>query len=793
MSPENLALRLDRLAAKDRPPPRTTQGGTVKTPLTAKTCPALVALMLTGQAAAAPGPLLPGSPTRLHRNTPDARAREVLSARAPASRSLSLSHVGTYTRPDGSKLVRFRETHAGLPVLSRGASVLLDASGNPTTFATARLETRFPAQSTPVTSAAAAALAAGQSFSGTDGRLAWLSTPGGARLVWVFYRGLVPGTPRSPVVVVDAVSGRIRLAFDATRFDRGATVFEENPVATPTASAVTLSTLAQGATKLEDARIRALTCVDTQKLIGKWGIHMCELLPKVVADTSGDFPYTYASDTAAEDEFAEVSMYFHTAKAYAFYESLGMPELTFKPLTVVANLRFPQGWDSGNVTKMKDTSLPLEPYDNAFFSPQSPYPGLFQGVTGGLFFGQGKAADFAYDGDVVYHELGHALVDRTIDLAPYWLLDEQGASPAPGAMNEALSDYFSSALTGDGKVGEYAAKNTAYSSGEKVIRNLDNAYSCPKNIAGEVHIDSTFFSGALWSVRSALPEADRNVFDTALVTAMIGAPSGELGYHELGELFRAALEASSLGKPAADALAAELDKRGVFPRCKRQLEFKGQPISSTEWKLANGFFAAGRPYVSLEQSASYAPGLMQIHVPLESDTETLKVQWENHSLGGQYDLGPDAVPYTPALLVRFAADPMVFSYDAGVAVNADLHETDTSAGRTVTLDVPKGSTDAWVMVVNKGDEMGLYYDVTFVQKGPPPSTGGFGGTGGFGASGGTGGSGGSSASTGGSAGFDQPIRPVGGCAVAPAPAGTRGLAGLALSALAFGLARRRRR
>lgn len=768
----------------------------MRTPLLAQLCPIFAAVLTSAAASGAPRVLLPDTPVTPTAKDSVARARQVLEARSPSGSAPKLEHVSTLSRPGGAKLVRFAQTHAGLPVLWRGAGVLLDAQGKPTALATRRVAERFPAASAPTLGAALAAQRAesalrGARFEASDAKLAWLPRAGEARLVWVLYRGLVPGTPLSPVVVLDAHTGGVLLAYDATRFDRAATVFDENPVSTPTASSVTLSSLAQGATKLEDTRIRSLTCVDTQKLVGKWEIHMCELLPKAVADSNGDFPYTYSSDTAAEDEFAEVSMYFHTAKAYAFYQTLGMPELDLKPLTTVANMRFPQGWESGFSSKMKDPNLPLEPYDNAFFSPQSPFPGLFQGIDGGLFFGQGSAADFAYDGDVVYHELGHALTDRTINFASHWLLDEQGSTPAPGAMNEALADYFSSALTGDGKVGEYAAKNTSYGYGEKVIRDLDNSDKCPQNIAGEVHVDSTLFSGALWKVRQSLPETDRGTFDTALVTALLGAPTGELGYEDLGELFRVAVEASTLGKPAADALKTELEARGVFPVCQRVREYKGQPIGSNQWKFANGFFAAGKPYMGLDQSESYAPGFIQIHTTLKPGTDQLKVQWENISLGGQYDLGPEADPYSPAVLVRFAKDPLVFSYDSGVAANDDgLFDPDTSAARSATLTVPEGATDAWVMIVNKGDEAGLYTEVQLLAK--TTSTGGSGGTSGSGGFGGSfGGSGGNPVSTGGQSDFDQELRPMGGCSTSRGGGSAGFTAGLMLGALA--LCRRLRR
>lgn len=773
----------------------------MRTPRSAHLYPLLAVLLTSTAAVAAPRVLLPDTPVAPRAAGSVARAREVLGVRAPSSAKLDLVHTRTHSLPGGQTLVRFAQRHHGIPVLSRGASVLFDAKGKPTRLATARLAERFPSTDVPSLTAKVAAERAndnarGADFTANGARLAWLDRFGSARLVWVFYRGLVPGTPRAPVIVVDAHSGGLVLAYDATRFDRAATVYDENPVSTPTATAVTLSTLAPGATKLEDPKIRAVTCVDTQKLVGKWGVHMCEFLPKAKADASGDFPYKYSSDTAPEDEFAELSIYFHTAKAYAFYQTLGMPELDIKPLTAVANLRFPKGWSTGNTSAMTNPSLPLEPYDNAFYSPETPYPGMFENVDGGLFFGQGSNADFAYDGDVVYHELGHALTDRTIDFAPYWQLDEQGATPAPGAMNEGLADYFSSALTGDGKLGEYASKNTSYGYGGDVIRDLDNADTCPKSMAGEVHVDSTFFSGALWSVRQALPEGDRNTFDSALVTALIGSPTGEVGYEDLAELFRATVEASTLGKPVAAALKAEFEKRGVLPVCQRVLEYKGKPLQSAHWKIAHGFYSPGKPYVGFEQTESYAPGLLQVHVKLESDTEKLRVDWQNYPLGSQYQLGQKADPYTPALLVRFAADPIVFDYSTGVSSNATgLFDTETSGGDYANIDVPPGSTDAYLMLVNKGDEMGLFTSLEVTQKtAATGGTGGIGGTGGFGGFGGMGGFGGTGGSAGSDVqdeGFDQAIESAWGCSSVPGGPGSWLSGGLLAGALA--MMRRRRR
>ena len=67
-----------------------------------------------------------------------------------------------------------------------------------------------------------------------------------------------------------------------------------------------------------------------------------------------------------------------------------------------------------------------------------------------------EGRDYSYDGDVIYHEFTHGVVDDTIKLQSFHV-DRYGVIDAPGAMNEGLADYFSSALAGDPDVGEYAS------------------------------------------------------------------------------------------------------------------------------------------------------------------------------------------------------------------------------------------------------------------------------------------------------------------------------------------------
>lgn len=721
---------------------------------------------------------------------PVAEARAALLARSPVLATLSLAHTETLTLAGGRKVVRFAQRYAGIPVVGRGAAVLLDASGAPTALATSRVERKLPASATPgvdrAAAAAVASAAARVSFDAGAARLAWLPAGDGARLVWTFYRAAT-GLPYAPAVAIDARTGKVVLALDAVRFDRAATVHPINPVTTPDPAPVTLDALPPGAATLTSELLRVNNCIDEQSLtLGKYPIHACVMKQLAVADAQGDFPYAFSSDTAQEDEYAEVAMFYHASKAYAYYTEIGMPELEHKPLDLVVNLRMPPGWETFDFQQMQNTQLPLEPYNNAFYTPENPFFGAFGPDGAGLWFGQGVFTDFAYDGDVVYHELGHAMVDRTIDLVYYFHLDEQGASVAPGAMNEGLADYFSSAITGDGKVGEYAAQNF-FQLAAGNIRDLDNDHTCPANVSGEAHTDSTLFSGALWKVRSALPAPQQKELDAALMTALLMAPSGDVSYDELAEVMRASVEASPLGKVVADALVAELTTRGVLPKCQRILEYTGETIIGSDPKLANAFVAPGRYLIPLDESTPYAPGVLQVHLELEPDTEKVRVQIQDAPGGGnQFGEGK---PYEPALLARFDSTPIEFSYGTGTASSNAGDPIEFPSFRNLELEVPEGATELYVMIVNKGDQDGRYTALTLFQQSAPKNTGGSGGTSG------SGGTGGGSAGAGGSlAAEDDPeLSPHGGCACRTPSAPALTAPGVwALTALGLALLRRLR-
>jgi MYXO-CTERM domain-containing protein len=762
-------------------------GDDAQTPAMKRIVSGLLAALCVATAApaiAAPSLLLPSVTAPLPPSDAVSTARASLIARDPAIAKLTLSHERSSRLPDGRRVVRFAQLHAGIPVIGRGASVVLDASGAPTGLAAARLQRSFPGGSAPAIDGARAADAASAlarlPFAPAEARLAWLPSGSQARLVWTFYASASP-LPFAPALAIDADTGEILLAGNAVRFDRAATVHTLNPITTPEPSAVVLDGLPQGASVLTSELLSVQNCIDEGTLsTGKYPIHACVMKQLAHADAQGDFPQTFSSDTDQEDAYAEVAMFYHASKAYTFFTNLGMPELEAKPLNLVVNVRMPAGFDSFDFQLMTDLSRPLEPYNNAFFTPDNPFAQIFGfGPPGaGLWFGQGNFADFAYDGDVVYHELGHALVDRTIKLVHYWHLDQQGASASPGALNEALADYFSSALTGDSRVGEYAATNFQHlGSGE--IRDLANNHSCPKNLSGQVHADSTLFSGGLWNVRTALSEPQRAELDAAVMTALLASPSGDLGYEELAEMLVAAVSSSTLGQTTADALAAELTSRGVLPRCERIFEYSGQPLYGAEPKMAYAFGAPGTYSVPLKSSTPYVPGLFQVHVAVDADADKLRIQIDEVPISaGQWG---DGDPFQPAVLVRFDATPIEFSYAGSIASSNAGAAIAMGAIRSAEVDVPEGATEVYVMVVNQGDLDGYFTNLSVTKKTAPKNTGGSGGKAATGGAAGAAGSGGAPA-------LSEPgdLSPAGGCACRATPEGApRTLVGLALLGLAL--------
>lgn len=691
-----------------------------------------------------------------------AAAKAVLADQIEASRPLSFGQARVIALGTGDRVVKLPQVHMGLAVAHRGASVIWREGA--ARLVTSRLESSLPDDVTPSISLdQAGAVAEGRTglpvSEGQSALVLW-PTPDGVKLAWAMGAEPLVGIPYQPVAIVDAKSGEILYVYNAIVDLNVSQVYASNPVKSPQLVDVTLP-VGAGQSTLDNELVQSLNCIDkkTVKDINFMGFalqaHVCDLLQTAVPDANGDYMVPPGADTDPEDAFAEVSMFYHVNRAYTMFRGWD-PALDVNngPIPTVSNLRLPQGFDTFDLNKIKDPELPLVPFQNAFFSPANPIFSTVFGLNGGaMWFGQGPLKDYSYDGDVVYHEFTHAVVNVTLKLAGTAHMDEYGASMSPGAMNEGLADYFSSALTGDGDVGEYASKD--FAPGSVAIRSLTNPDACPTAVGGEVHQDATMFSGSLWDVRTTLAEGDQLKFDAAIFAAMNAGPTGELGYEDFATLAIDQVK-TSLGDAAAAQLTDAFTKRGLLPQCTRVLEYTDGTLKGPK-ELQNLWFAPGTSTTGVKTTTDgkWTPGVVQMHMAVPADTTKLEVEIRSVAIsaGG---LGMGGTAFTPKFLFRFGADPITFKYgpltaDGVIAVDG----TKNGSKYLATIDVPAGTTEVFVMIGSTGSNDGAFTD--FIAT---PTTGTI-GTGGAGGAGGAGGSTGTTTASGGAGGDDTAVE--GGC------------------------------
>jgi MYXO-CTERM domain-containing protein len=622
----------------------------------------------------------------------------------------------------GDTIVRWTQTHHGLPVLDRGAAVRTDPRGA-VVVERRTLEADLPISVVPRLSEAQAILSAQRftrfGIAAGHGHLVVAPSRHGGRLAWLLTPTVPAGLPTSPQIVVDAVDGKVLRVRERAVSEKRALVFVENPVRTPVPLLQNLP-IQPTSTSLESDEVRSFNCVDRQSVkkfqFGgpSFSLHVCDLVASAQSDAQGDFTQPVNDDTtdpaSAEDPYSEVSMYFHVTRAYEFFRTLaGDPTahvVDAKTLVAVANVRLARGFLEGDAVSAADGSLALEPFAHAFFTPSGDGFGVFYGVPGGsMWFGQGKKRDYAYDGDVVYHEFTHGVVDRTIQLGQ-WHFDRHGLFDAPGAMNEALADYFSAAITGDPDLGEYASADIVTTG--KPIRTLANADTCPAKILGEVHFDSTLFSGALFSARASLPEEQRIELDRGIYEAMLTHHrQGDLGYEDLALLITDTLAKTfPAGK---EVLERELITRGILPGCTRIVDTHDTVLMAPIDEVGPRGNLAPGSYVVGEEG--FAPGVVQIRAPLFTSHPRLRVTFDGRSAPDNvFSGGSGGTPFTPVVLVKFDraitwAERGALTSDADGTVDATLRP---DGAYQADFEVPPGATSMFVQIGNRGQKDGLY-------------------------------------------------------------------------------------
>lgn len=254
-----------------------------------------------------------------------------------------------------------------------------------------------------------------------------------------------------------------------------------------------------------------------------------------------------------------------------------------------------------------------------------------------MVFGQSGNYDFAYDGNVVYHEFMHSVVKDVQALQDGTSLTEFGPDNAPGAMNEGISDYFAAVLTNDPCVGEYLMG--AMGQGECLRDLAATGHRCPESIVGQVHSDSQPFSIALWTAREAFG-GQKETFDRAVFAALRRA-GPQPTFADFASYL--AEEVSSAGL-SVDTLNTALDTTNV-----RACEYV---IALSEKEESATIALPGKQ----ADAGDFMPGYMQYKIEVPPLTKSIEVSFNvEEQQGGITDLlGGEPEPFEMEVYVQKA-------------------------------------------------------------------------------------------------------------------------------------------
>ena len=446
--------------------------------------------------------------------------------------------------------------------------------------------------------------------------------------------------PSKKTVWISADSGIVLDEWEHVRASK-ARVFLTNPAITPEPIVVDLSGVhATGPGKpLVGTRVQSYNCTlaeqDPEGLPAWWSDGKCYPVHKALSNEDGDFypplpdivlPQDNADD---EDLYAELSMYWHAERFLDKMAALGVTKFKCALSTMLANYRNP-------MLSPSYPDLDYTPLNNAYWTNECDQD---EGVT--MIFGQGSAVDFGYDGDVVYHELGHGMVSL---LTPEGLGAPRYRHDAvlndAGGLNEAVADYFSVILTNEPELGDYVAR--FWPGYGDSIRSAENQKTCPDDTIGQEHNDGEPFMAAMWATRKRVG-ADR--LDPLLLKLLTLLPPDADLETASGTVLELAEDA---GWTATEL--AHLDRafvaRGLFD-CPRVIT-DPERVSGGRTMYMRGKGSAITPF---------APGPMQLRHVVPDGTDNVVVKFK----AGADDSAPGN-PSGIVVLLKREDEPIALTY-----------------------------------------------------------------------------------------------------------------------------------
>ncbi len=420
-------------------------------------------------------------------------------------------------------------------------------------------------------------------------------------------------------------------------------------------------------------KVKAYNCPDLKESVklpgsligmpGEYDVPLCSPIQMANKNLNGNYIYEDLTKTDSLDDYllfdtekmtfqkidrsAEVTMYYHTTKVYSYLTGLGVPGFSKLgghidkqngdkkvPLSVVANFQMP------DFQALFTGGHKLNPMDNAFFTPANPMMSMVLGEFGiegeMLVFGQGTKGDFAYDGDVVYHEFGHATANTTAELAMGAFPDLYGLSNEPAGIHEGIADTVSFIMSGDPCLGEYISGAIGYSKGDDgfaCMRHAENTMLVNENFTGESHHDGLPLVAANWALYQLAKEkkigADENEqrdnFTKLIIKSLLSFNGDDRGQHYkvFAEILLDEVKNDDKFSPYVEDIKKIYEERHFFDPIRARRIEQGKSI---QWIFSGGASATqdmtgGGTGMKLEDDTLVAPAYLQVYFDVPEDFE----------------------------------------------------------------------------------------------------------------------------------------------------------------------------
>lgn len=456
----------------------------------------------------------------------------------------------------------------------------------------------------------------------------------------------------------------------------------------------------------------------------------CSNLPSAKPDNHKDDdivfladPIDDASEEAEMDKFSEIQAYFSISSFFYYIRNLlddhtwclrkeamlcndnGSPILDqeqnpLKPYQVFVNQMIPDiknnqvSNDDGILSQLKrgqgskDHPIKINKLariGNAAFVPalstlKSPprsdeiLADLIRDFDHNVFF-QGEK-DFAYDGDVVFHEFMHAVTTSLVGKLNTLGLDEFGINSYPGSLNEGWSDYFSASFGNKSSIGDYASSGGHFD--ETALRNIDNNASCPDNIIGEVHHDSLIWSGALWEIRNHIKPQNIIEFDRAVLASLAQATISDDFSVQSQKLIDNIKLRPLLGDETAKLALTILEKRNIS-ECNRVYELSFIDNNNIKTRDKDILFIASKNQIGLK---NYAPSPLQLAINIPLGAQKIELSFKqylagNASLMSQEITDEFAANLQPLAIISNVNEPIKWQFKDGQAIPINLDNKPT--------------------------------------------------------------------------------------------------------------------